>query len=159
MAAGDLPDYTYLWWDLRPHPRLGTVEVRAMDAQTSLSTVAGLAALVQGLAPPRRAPARRVAARGAEGVEFRAARDGLGATLLHDGALRPVPEIGREALARASPFAEALGSAGELEEMRASSPRAAGRTASAPRTPGRDAGAARRARQGDRGTRPRGTRR
>ena len=33
LRAGDLPDYTFLWWDLRPHPRLGTVEVRAMDSQ------------------------------------------------------------------------------------------------------------------------------
>ena len=30
--AGVLEDYTRIWWDLRPHPRLGTVEVRAMDA-------------------------------------------------------------------------------------------------------------------------------
>ena len=28
VEAGALPDYTYLWWDIRPHPRLGTVEVR-----------------------------------------------------------------------------------------------------------------------------------
>ena len=35
VAAGGLPDYTFLWWDLRPHPVLGTVEVRAMDSQSS----------------------------------------------------------------------------------------------------------------------------
>ena len=49
-ATGDLDDYTYLWWDMRPSPNLGTVEVRAMDAQTRLETVAGLAALVHALA-------------------------------------------------------------------------------------------------------------
>src|SRR5205085_1949212 len=49
-AAGALRDYTYLWWDIRPHPVLGTVEVRAMDSQSSLSIAAGLAALVHGLA-------------------------------------------------------------------------------------------------------------
>lgn len=26
--AADVPDYTYFWWKLRPHPRLGTVEIR-----------------------------------------------------------------------------------------------------------------------------------
>ena len=33
VRAGGLSDYTFLWWDLRPHPRLGTVELREMDAQ------------------------------------------------------------------------------------------------------------------------------
>ena len=42
-AAGGLRDYTFLWWDIRPHPALGTVEVRAMDSQSSLSSMAGLA--------------------------------------------------------------------------------------------------------------------
>ncbi|MCW2982974.1 MAG: YbdK family carboxylate-amine ligase, partial [Conexibacter sp.] len=50
VAAGDAPDYTFLWWDIRPHPRLGTVEVRAMDAQSSLATVLGLVGLIHGLA-------------------------------------------------------------------------------------------------------------
>jgi glutamate---cysteine ligase / carboxylate-amine ligase len=43
-------DYTYIWWDLRPHPRLGTIEVRICDAQTRLENVAGIVALVQSLA-------------------------------------------------------------------------------------------------------------
>ena len=50
MAAAELPDHTYVWWDLRPRPELGTLEVRVMDAQTSLSRVAGLTALAQGIA-------------------------------------------------------------------------------------------------------------
>jgi carboxylate-amine ligase len=50
MTAGEVPDYTYVCWELRPHPRLGTLEVRVMDAQPSLARAAGLAALVQGLA-------------------------------------------------------------------------------------------------------------
>jgi carboxylate-amine ligase len=44
-----IPDYTYLWYDVRPHPRLGTVEVRVMDAQTRLEHTVSLAALVQAL--------------------------------------------------------------------------------------------------------------
>ena len=36
VATAEVDDYTYLWWDIRPSPNLGTVEVRAMDAQTRL---------------------------------------------------------------------------------------------------------------------------
>jgi carboxylate-amine ligase len=107
VRSGDAPDYTFLWWDIRPHPRLGTVEVRAMDAQSSLRTVHGLVALVYGLA---RAAAEAPGAGGTGSwtprealmeSSFRAARDGIGATLYHDGALRPVPEIAAAAIARA----------------------------------------------------------
>src|SRR5205823_1367489 len=49
-SAGFFDDYTYLWWDVRPHPKLGTVELRAFDAQTRLESVAALAALGQSLA-------------------------------------------------------------------------------------------------------------
>ena len=34
--GGAIPDYTYLWWDVRPHPRLGTIEIRVMDVQFDL---------------------------------------------------------------------------------------------------------------------------
>jgi carboxylate-amine ligase len=42
-------DYTRLWWDARPHPRFGTLEVRIADQQTDVRRAAGFAALVQGL--------------------------------------------------------------------------------------------------------------
>ncbi len=38
-----------LWWDVRPHPRLGTLEIRMPDQPTHLAATAGLAALVQAL--------------------------------------------------------------------------------------------------------------
>jgi carboxylate-amine ligase len=44
-----IEDYTYLWYDVRPHPNLGTVEVRVMDAQTRVEHTMALAALVQAL--------------------------------------------------------------------------------------------------------------
>jgi carboxylate-amine ligase len=101
LAAGDLPDYTFLWWDLRPHPNLGTVEVRAMDSQSSLRDVAGLAGLVHALA--RRAAEQPVAdptpREGLMESSYRAARDGLDAAILHEGALRPVPEVAAAVLA------------------------------------------------------------
>ena len=44
-----IPDYTYLWYDVRPHPNFGTVEVRVMDSQTRLEHTVGLAALTQAM--------------------------------------------------------------------------------------------------------------
>jgi carboxylate-amine ligase len=49
VASGVMEDYTYLWYDVRPHPRLGTVEIRACDAQTRVEHTLGLAALVQAM--------------------------------------------------------------------------------------------------------------
>ena len=51
-AAG--VDYTRIWWDARPHPRLGTLEVRIADQATSVERSVALVALVQALcaAPP-----------------------------------------------------------------------------------------------------------
>jgi carboxylate-amine ligase len=49
MRGGAIPDYTYLWWDVRPHPNLGTVELRVPDQQTRLEHTIGFAALMQAL--------------------------------------------------------------------------------------------------------------
>jgi carboxylate-amine ligase len=50
MAAGAIEDYTYLWWDVRPHPDLGTVEIRVFDQQTRLEDTIALASLAISLA-------------------------------------------------------------------------------------------------------------
>jgi len=50
MRGGAIPDYTYLWWDVRPHPNLGTVELRVFDQQTHIEHTIGFAALSQALA-------------------------------------------------------------------------------------------------------------
>ena len=49
ISSEALPDTSYLWWDVRLQPGLGTVEVRIMDAQTSVAETAALAAFVQCL--------------------------------------------------------------------------------------------------------------
>ena len=53
VAAAEV-DYARIWWDARPHPRLGTLEVRIADQATSVDRAAALVALVQALcaAPP-----------------------------------------------------------------------------------------------------------
>src|SRR4051794_26812780 len=35
-GSGVMEDYTYLWYDVRPHPALGTVEIRVCDSQTRI---------------------------------------------------------------------------------------------------------------------------
>jgi carboxylate-amine ligase len=42
-------DYTYQWYDVRPHPNFGTVEIRAMDSQTRVEHTLGFAALIQAM--------------------------------------------------------------------------------------------------------------
>jgi carboxylate-amine ligase len=114
VTGAELADYTFLWWDVRPHPLLGTVEVRAMDAQADLRTVAGLSALIHGLAlhevdSPGRAEDHGVL----EESSFRASRDGLNATIWFDGALRPVPEVAKRAVALARRYQDVP----ELDEV------------------------------------------
>jgi carboxylate-amine ligase len=48
--SGVIKDYTYLWFDVRPHPMFGTVEVRATDGQTRVEHTLALAALIQAMA-------------------------------------------------------------------------------------------------------------
>lgn len=111
--AGGFRDYTHLWWDVRPHPRHGTVELREMDAQSSLEDVAALAALVQRLAR-REAEVPRIRHLPAEAIGwslFRAARDGLQAEVLDgDGAVRPAAVIAAEQVRE-------LGADGGLEPL------------------------------------------
>jgi glutamate---cysteine ligase / carboxylate-amine ligase len=49
VASGSIPDYSWCWWDARPHQKFGTVELRAPDVQTDASYTVALAALVQCL--------------------------------------------------------------------------------------------------------------
>ena len=116
--AADVPDYTWFWWKLRPHPRLGTVEVRALDAQVSHEDTLALVALTHCLArdaaeaPASEDPPPEILEEGA----FRAARFGVRARLPDaDGALRPVGELLDAALAVAARHARELDCAEALE--------------------------------------------
>lgn len=100
LDAGQVTDYTFLWWDVRPHPKLGTVELRVMDAQASAEAVEALADLAHGLAL-HYASAAPVAPTPREALAesaFRATRDGLRAWLWSGGELRPVKELAKEAV-------------------------------------------------------------
>jgi carboxylate-amine ligase len=119
--AADVPDYTWFWWKLRPHPRLGTVEIRALDAQSSVDDVAALVALTHCLArhaatadPEPDPPAELL-----DEAAFRAARYGTAAQLPDaEGRLRPVRELLDEVLAIARDHARDLDCADELDGVR-----------------------------------------
>ena len=120
VAAAGVDDYTFFWWDLRPHPKLGTLEVRAMDAQARLGSVCGLAALVHGLviaAAQASHPDPPLAREVLVESSFRAGRDGLDATIWHDGALRPVRERVAAALDVARAHSPAPAALEEVERI------------------------------------------
>jgi carboxylate-amine ligase len=116
-ALGECPDFSFLWWDVRPHPRLGTVEIRALDAQASLDDLAGLVALIHCLAVHEATAPPTGQSAGPETLRelsFRACRDGLDARLMLDDTLRPARELAVRAIALAGTYAADLGCWNEL---------------------------------------------
>ena len=104
--VAEVPDYTFHWWKLRPHPKLGTVELRALDAQVSLAHTEALVKLAHAVArhaatsPPEWSPAPEIL----EEASFRAGREGLDARLPdREGALRPARDLLAELLDRVQP--------------------------------------------------------
>lgn len=118
--AGGLEDFSYLWWDVRPNPRLGTIEMRVMDAQASVEVTAALASLVHALVilEVHDAPSADDLLPEAitEGC-FRAARDGLDALLWDGTGFRPGREIALAAIDQATPWAREAGFDRALEPL------------------------------------------
>jgi glutamate---cysteine ligase / carboxylate-amine ligase len=123
--TGCIADYTHIWWDIRPHPRLGTVEIRICDGVTRVEHAIALAAYSQALV-------KLVSERFENGDEIRshhriltsenkwlAARYGLEAPLMDlDTGRRnriPVTQLIRRRLRELEPHARELGSERELE--------------------------------------------
>jgi glutamate---cysteine ligase / carboxylate-amine ligase len=48
-TAGAVPEPRLWWWELRPNPAFGTLEVRVPDAQSTIADAAGVTAFVHGL--------------------------------------------------------------------------------------------------------------
>lgn len=125
VKTGSFEDYTFIWWDLRPHPKLGTIEVRICDGQTRLESLAGLVALIQSLAATL---AEQYDADGTLPIQpvtlvaenkWRAARYGLDARLidLARDESRPAREAVLELAELALPAARRLGCEDELNEV------------------------------------------
>jgi carboxylate-amine ligase len=120
IALGLADDYTRFWWDVRPHPRFGTLEIRMPDQPTSVDLSVTLTALLQALCASIETDTVRPADRGDYAQNrWSALRFGVTAELIHpDGTrLAKVPELTDELLARVRPAAEKLGTAGLLETI------------------------------------------
>jgi glutamate---cysteine ligase / carboxylate-amine ligase len=118
-------DYTFQWYDVRPHPNFGTVEIRAMDSQTRVEHTLGFAALIQAMV-------KELAEHYDAGKELSrypyemldenkwlAARHGLDGDLV-DLPRRdrvPVAELARRVMDRVRPHAEELDSAQDFDAL------------------------------------------
>jgi glutamate---cysteine ligase / carboxylate-amine ligase len=113
VRLGLADGYTRFWWDIRPHPRFGTLEIRAPDQPTAVELTAAFAALLQALcATVVQGPPPRPAQRGDYAQNrWAALRFGPRADLIHpDGErLVPVPELAGELLELVGPAARELG--------------------------------------------------
>jgi glutamate---cysteine ligase / carboxylate-amine ligase len=123
-VAGAMPDPSTWWWELRPHPRFGTLELRVPDAQTTVAEAAGVAAFAQCLAamlaerldagePLGVAPSWRITEN-----RWRAARDGIEGQLadLVTGERRSTRGRLEELLAELRPAAARLGCEAQLAQ-------------------------------------------
>jgi carboxylate-amine ligase len=123
--TGCIADYTHIWWDIRPHPKWGTIEVRVMDAVSRVEDAVALAAYIQSLV-------KYYSERFDAGQEvpsyhrmlvtenrWLAARYGLEAPVMDLATGRrnrvPVAQLVRRALREIRPHARELGSDRELE--------------------------------------------
>jgi len=118
--VAEVPDYTFHWWKLRPHPRLGTVEIRALDTQVSPQHTAALVAAVHALAryEAETEPVEGPPAEILDEASFRAGRAGVEATLPDKGGqMRPVAELLDEMVARVRPAARELRCEAQLDGL------------------------------------------
>jgi glutamate---cysteine ligase / carboxylate-amine ligase len=120
IGLGLADDYTRFWWDARPHPRFGTLEIRMPDQPTSLTVTAGLSALLQALCATVATDASAPADRGDYAQNrWAALRFGIAAELIHPDGTRLVraPELARELLELVAPAAEELGTTADLSAL------------------------------------------
>ena len=126
IEAGAIQTVREVWWDIRPHPGYGTVELRMCDAMPTLWEISALAALAQVLVTdfdrtmdrgetpevPREWVRRE--------NKWRAARWGIEADLVIDesGHTQPLRAIVDELVDRLLPLATELGCAAELADLR-----------------------------------------
>jgi carboxylate-amine ligase len=120
LCSVAVPDPSHVWWDARLQPRLGTVEVRVMDAQSRLIDVAALAALVQCLVRWHADDGVRDATEAEVLAEnrFLAARDGMDAVFIgaRSGG-RAASDVLADRLEACLPYADALDCPSELAHV------------------------------------------
>jgi len=124
VELGLADGYTRFWWDVRPHPRFGTLEIRVPDQPTSVELTAAFVGLLQALSKTIvEGPPPKPAQRGDYAQNrWAALRFGPRAELIHPDGDRvvPVPDLAYELLARIEPAVRELGS---VEQLRVLDPR------------------------------------
>jgi len=123
--TGCIADYTHIWWDIRLHPRLGTIEIRICDAVTDVEDAVAIAAYCQALVKRlceehesgRQIPSyHRILT---SENKWLAARYGLEAPIMDLATASrnrvPVARIVRRTIGELRPHARELGSDRELE--------------------------------------------
>jgi carboxylate-amine ligase len=126
--TGCIADYTHIWWDIRPHPRLGTIEIRICDGVTRVEDAVAIAAYVQAIVKQlsdgydagNEIPSyHRILT---SENKWLAARYGLDAPVMDlDTGRRnrvPIAQLVRRTLREVEPHARELGSERELEGIR-----------------------------------------
>ena len=123
MEAGSLPHSGSWWWELRPHLRFGTLELRVPDAQTTLADAAAVAAVSQALIAllaERAATASPVPAWRIEENRWSACRHGLEGSMadLRSGERRATRDVLHDLLGELEPVAQGLGSGAAMSHAR-----------------------------------------
>ncbi len=122
LRAGTIRSIKEVWWDIRPHPDFGTVEVRMFDGLPTLREVGMVAALSQSLIHLLDTQLDRgyrlpcPAAWVVRDNKWRATRYGLDAMVITDdfGSTAPLRDQLYELVRELEPVAERLGCAAEL---------------------------------------------
>jgi carboxylate-amine ligase len=125
IASGSIESVREVWWDVRPHPDFGTVELRMCDAVSTLREVQAIAALGQTLVAhvidqidrgTLQEPMREWAVRE---NRWLAARHGADASLIVDdrGERRPAGDLLADLVGVLQPTAERLGTTEELDDV------------------------------------------
>jgi len=120
VESGAMEDYTFCWWDVRPHPEIGTIELRVLDSQTGLRDTVALTALTQCLVAEvlqEVGPHEPYDMHLAVENKFRASRYGMEASFYdaHDKTTVPAKDLARTFVERLKPHAQDLGCESELE--------------------------------------------
>jgi glutamate---cysteine ligase / carboxylate-amine ligase len=126
-AAGAFDHPRMWWWELRPHPGFGTIELRVPDQQTTVRESVAVAAVAQSLVAwlaERHDAGERLPVHPTWRIEqnrWSAARHGLGGSLadLDGGAPRPARAVVEELIDQLEPIAARLGCGAELAAARA----------------------------------------
>jgi len=127
IAAGAITKPRQIWWNVRVHPRYGTVEFRACDVQVSLARTAALVGVIQALivaySDAHRAgePEPYMPGTYIEDLRWKGMRFGLDADVVdaETAEIMSMPDYVRKMIEVARPAAQQLGTTRYLDDVAA----------------------------------------